>query len=232
MGVLSSVVDLLLPQVCLACGGAVDSHSEIPLCNSCIDLIETVEQGCGICGVPWTEGKICDDCKSQRPSFDKAVAPFVYGGPIKDMILRLKYAKKSTVVRFLSESMAWALRKKGIEHIDLIVPVPTNFKKFRKRGYNPAGLLAKELGRILEIDVVSDLLIFKGDDSQKGKTAVQRREMRLDEFYVNRAWQLEGEDILLVDDVMTTGATADACAIRLKEAGANKVFVVTAARTG
>ncbi len=232
MGVLSSVVDLLLPQVCLACGGAVDPGSEIPLCNRCIELIERVEEGCEVCGVPWTEGGICDDCKRQRPFFDKAVAPFVYGGPIKDMILRLKYSKKSTVIRFLSESMVWALGKNGLEHIDLIVPVPTNFKKFRKRGYNPAGLLAKEEGRILEIDVVPDLLIFKGDDSQKGKTAVQRKTRRLEDFYVDEGWKLDGEIVLLVDDVMTTGATADACAIRLKEVGAKKVFVVTAARAG
>ena len=126
--------------------------------------------------------------------------------------------------------MIWRLAHDNMLKFDLIVPVPTTFRKFRLRGYNPPGLLACELARLLNVPQEHNMLKARPGKGQKGKNRAQRIQARKDAFFVHPGWELENENILLVDDVVTTGATAQACALTLKSAGAGRVYVVALAR--
>ena len=126
--------------------------------------------------------------------------------------------------------MAWTITHEKMMKIDLIIPVPTTFSKFRQRGYNPPGLLAHAIAGILGLSEEHNLLAARPGKGQKGKDRAQRILSRKDAFFVRPGWSLDKENVLLVDDVVTTGATADACAKVLKKAGAGRVCVIAVAR--
>ncbi len=232
MGFVRELLDLFFPPMCLSCKAPLPRDRGVGLCEQCIALVENTQHTCEICGRPWVEGKICEECRKRRPSFERAVAPFVYGGPIKDLILNLKYAKGTYTVRFLAEAIAWEVHKRGIEGVDLVTAVPQQLSRFISRGYNQAALLGREVARILGLPFEGGILGVKGRGTQKGKGVEERWEERAEAFFIRKGWAFEGEAVLLVDDVVTTGATADACAKVLKGAGVSRVYVASAARAG
>ena len=194
--------------------------------------VEINSAACKYCGKPWTEGGVCPECRHKRPVHARLVTPFVYGGPVREMILGLKYSGRVDVLPFFSRAMVWSLHQHALTDADLVIPVPTVFGKFMKRGYNPAGLLANEVGRLLGIPVEHRLLVARPGMGQKGKGREQRLESRRHAFFIRPGWELEGETVLLVDDVVTTGATVRACSKLLKSAGAGKVIALAVAHAG
>jgi ComF family protein len=192
---------------------------------------------CASCGLPFEldagEGTICAACLAAPPLFDKARAIFIYDDTSKKPLLALKYADR---LDFVPAFVHW-LQRSGrplLDACDIIVPVPLHRSRLWKRRYNQAAELARALARNTQKPMASDVLVrIKATPSQGAMpSAVARRENMRGAFQVpkgNRTAVI-GKRILLVDDVLTSGATASACARALKRAGATSVFVLALAR--
>lgn len=219
-----------MPPACLACGAEIDNENNV-LCDDCLNRLEVNTAFCKVCGHPWVDGGTCEDCRRSRPVYTRLRTPFVYGGTSREMVLGLKYSGRTELLPFLAQSMVWAMARERMLKADLVIPVPTTIRKFRQRGYNPPGLLAHWIAGLLDVPEEHNLLAARAGKGQKGKGRQQRIQSRQGAFFVRTGWVIEKENILLVDDVVTTGATANACAKALKTAGAGRVYVVAVARS-
>jgi ComF family protein len=229
------LLDALLPPQCLACRGPVDRAGR--LCAECwrgIDFI--APPSCARCGLPFEfdpgAGALCGACLREPPLFDRAAAVMRYGETSKRLILAFKHADRIEAAPPFGE---WLARAGAalIAETELVAPVPLHRWRLLARRYNQAALLAQAVGRIARRPVALDLLRrLRPTPSQGGLDAAQRRRNVRGAFAVRPHWRehVGGRAVLLVDDVMTTGATVEACARALKRAGAARVHVLTLAR--
>lgn len=231
---LRGLVDLLMPPACMACDTPVGEPRS--LCGDCWSgLPEIAGARCCQCGIPlplaWQAESHCLGCLKEPPPFEQAIAPFLYEGPARQIVLRFKQGKERW-----AEPMAAAMSRAapGWATPDrLLVPVPLHRWRLASRGYNQALLLARALGRPAGADVAVDWLVrVKNTPSTRGLKRAQRLRNVSGAFRVRpeAVPRLKGRHVLLVDDVMTTGATAAACARTLRRAGAARVDVITYAR--
>ena len=232
-----AVLDLLLPPHCPSCNQIV-SYEGL-LCSECFAHITVVtEPVCARCGVAFANrafggpDQLCDGCRSRPPSFARARAAFRYDGHSRRLILPFKHSDRIELSRILSTHMA---RIGGVllAESDVIVPVPLHYRRLFSRRYNQSALLARELGRLAGKPVLLDGLVRRHATTPLGgKSAAQRSEALAGAIAVRprRHRHIAGRRILLVDDVMTSGATANACAEALTEAGAAAVNVLLGAR--
>ncbi|MFQ5985076.1 MAG: ComF family protein [Alphaproteobacteria bacterium] len=231
----AAVLDALLPPRCLACQAAVDGPGRLcPACWRDIDFI--APPYCGACGFPFDfdagEGALCGDCASQAPAFDRARAALRYGGAARKLILGFKHGDRTHAAPAFA---GWMVRVGAdlVDGADLVVPVPLHRRRLFARRYNQAALLALAIGRLSALRVVPDLLVrVRPTPSQAGRNRRRRFENVRGAFAVRARYRagVEGRRVLVVDDVLTTGATVGACANTLKRAGAARVNVVTLAR--
>ncbi|MBI4903709.1 MAG: ComF family protein [Acidobacteria bacterium] len=188
---------------------------------------------CARCRTPFTtpypldEAGVCAACRSGLRSYDAAYSYAFYEGTAQKLIHLLKYAAIHTLARPLSRRLSLALPRD--QRIDSIVPVPLHWTRNWSRGFNQSALLARELSRLCGIPCVNVLRRSRRTPSQAGLSDRDRRRNVSRCFEVKTA-DLTGQHILLVDDVLTTGSTAAACAQALKKAGAARVVVLTLAR--
>lgn len=230
------LVDLLLPPRCLACGELVDAQGR--LCAECWSAIGFIlGRQCRGCGVPLpnvsAEAPICGYCLDQPPAFERARAALRYDGVARRLVLRFKHGDRTDGALTFAGWMARA-GAPLIAEADLILPVPLHRWRLVRRSYNQSALLALALGRLAGTQVLVDGLIkLRPTQSQQQLNAADRRQnVRADDFALGKAARLvvPGRRVLLVDDVMTTGSTANACTRSLLAAGAQAVDVVTLAR--
>lgn len=229
-------LDALLPPRCLACGQIVDEPGA--LCAPCWDKAGFIAQPhCRRCGLPFefvaaTPDLECASCVAELPAFDRARAAMRYGDGARSLVLRFKHADATHAAPGMARWMARA----GAELLadcDVIAPVPLHRWRLLWRRYNQAALLALELGRIAERRVVADLLMRRRATPSQGHLDRARRRANVASAFAVRprhADAVKDRRVLLVDDVMTTGATVDECAKTLKRAGASAVDVLTLAR--
>jgi len=170
------------------------------------------------------EGR-CALCRSGLRGFDAAYSFGAYEGVLRELIHLYKYGRVRTLARPLSGLLAQALPRD--EAFDAAVPVPLYWRRRLQRGFNQAELLARGLSRRTGIPVVKALGRVRATPTQAGLSNSARRQNVTRAF---RARSVQGKRILLIDDVMTTGATAGACALALKQAGARRVALLTVAR--
>jgi ComF family protein len=182
----------------------------------------------------------CPECASEGPAFERAVNFGAYNGALRQLIHLLKYERVRAAANPLGRFTAEAcLQLEGDIDVSelLMIPVPAHKVRMRSRGFNQAELIARaaqrgieqSIGRRLTLDVTS-LLRVRFAESQVALTAQQRRQQIRGAFKVSSRERVKGREILLVDDVLTTGATASECARELRHAGATRVWVVTPAR--
>ena len=232
---LRRLVDLALPNRCVGCRGVIGADGALcPACFARLDFITAPL--CGRCGLPLPSGAgeelSCGACLAQPPRFAAARAALVYGGLARDVVLMLKHADRTDLARPLAE---W-LRRAGaprIDSADLVTPVPLHPRRLARRRYNQAGLLAQALAKQCGLPLSPDLLRrIRATPSQGHLNARQRHQNVRGAFAVRprSAARLKGARVLLVDDVMTTGATLDACAAALLKAGAAAVDALVVAR--
>jgi ComF family protein len=227
-------MDLLLPPACMACAEPV--REPLSLCADCWSALPAITGArCDQCGVPLPLAQqadaLCFGCRHEPPPFTRAAAPFLYQGPARQIILRFKNGKERW-----ADTMAAAMHRTapGLSTPEtLLVPVPLHRWRIARRGYNQSLLLARALARLGGADVAVDWLIrVKNTPVSRGMTRAQRQRNVTGAFRVrpDKAAHLKGRRVLLVDDVLTTGATASACARVLRRAGAASVDVITYAR--
>ncbi len=232
---LASLMDLVYPRVCEACGGAGGTDAS-SICWDCrAALIPVTDPMCELCGDP-VDGCIrhayrCSYCMRREPAFDLARSAVRYRGPAQPLIQALKYNGAVHVVQDLVPWMAACVRLNYARlQPDAVTFVPLHPKKERERSYNQARLLAGGLARELCLPLAGTLARVRYTETQTNLDMETRRRNMFGAFSViGRGW-VRGRRLLLVDDVMTTGATVNECARALKEAGAAGVYIITAAR--
>lgn len=230
------LLDMLYPRGCIGCGEAAPEPFR-HICWECwSDTTKITPPFCRQCGDP-VAGTIeheflCYACAACTPSFDAARSAARYDGVVGLALRQLKYEHALWLAPDLAALLQQCLRAEYPEHpFDWVVPVPLHPVRRRARGYNQAALLARELSRRIKVPTKANTLLrTHPTPSQTHLTAPERISNVAGAFETRRRSELKGKRILLVDDVMTTGATVNACAKALKIGGAKAVYVITAAR--
>ncbi len=233
---MKSLRDLVLPPSCLLCAARVGSHFCLcPRCWRAADFI--TKPRCEITGVPfaheWPEGTQSRLSQMFPPLYDHARAALRYEAQTgRPLVLRMKYADRPEMALRMA---AWMARAAAdlLPQTDMIAPVPLHWQRLLSRRFNQAAELARALARDSSIDFYPDLLLrVRPTRSQIGLTRAARRRNVRGAFQINPTWRkkLQGKSVLLVDDVMTSGATLASCAKTLRRAGAGQINVATLAR--
>ena len=227
-----ALLDIIFPPVCLLCG---ESSLKKGFCEACLMLIEKeriTTPICSTCGTPFLSPKgvdhECGRCLKERPHFKAARSAFVYDGRLLDAIHRFKYGGDTSLAVPLARSALGALDQ---SNDCLVVPVPLHPLRLKARGFNQSLLIARELARLTAFPLsYSNLKRARDTGQQVGLKSVERNKNVAGAFILQDPIAFKGKKALLVDDVITTGATINECARLLKLAGA-EVFALTVART-
>jgi ComF family protein len=236
---LDPVLDLVFPAVCPACACRSDDPAHRPFCHACWSALPLdVGPGCAVCGAPFPglDGTLpCDACRRAPPPYAFARAVGAYRDGLRAAIHALKYGRRPVVAtplgRLLAARAPAALPVPAGEWAEGLVPVPLHPARLAERGFNQAELLAAPCGAGWRVPVLARALArIRPTRPQTELDADARRANVRDAFAVPRPADVAGRRLLLVDDVLTTGATAGAAARALREAGAAAVGVVILAR--
>lgn len=228
---------LLFPDDCRLCNEPLKEISRVPICRSCLSLPVPLaaDYFCVSCRTPFLnpapldeEGR-CALCRNGLRGFDAAYTFGAYEGTLRELVHLFKYSRIRTLTKPLGDHLASAIPRDV--QFDVVVPMPLHWLRRWRRGFNQSALLAKEIARRCGIPVMHAVSRTRSTLPQTGLTNAARRANVRGAFAVWRRRRVEGLRILLVDDVMTTGATASACALALKRAGAKYVALLTLART-
>lgn len=219
-------VALLFPLHCLGCGREGDFF-----CDSCRHALpRLLPPLCAKCGRPLVQDERCPACQKWHLEISGICSPFLFEGVMRQAILQFKYHNFKALALPLAQLLAEYLAAKPLP-AENIVPVPLHPRRLRGRGYNQSALLAWELGKLTNLTVVEDTLLRLRDTPAQVKApSAEIRRNNVAGVFACRDRKLEGKQILLIDDVCTTGATLDSCAIALNRAGASSVWGLTLAR--
>lgn len=224
-----AILDFVLPARCAGCGDVVGLPGEFcPDCWGAIDWLGS--GGCERCAMPLegSEKGICMACEAKPPLVARTTAAVRYDDMTRGVALKLKYGRRVGLVKVMGRAMA---RNLPPDRDAIIAPVPLHPGRLWKRGFNQAGLLAKEIGRQVGGEVVSDLLQRKRATKPMTHMTPAQRERNVRGAIVMRDGKdVRGRTVILVDDVRTSGATIEACAKPLLKAGAARVEAVLWAR--
>jgi len=254
-GWVAAALDLVFPACCPVCDATLGAGRRDPLCSACWDGIVRIDPPvCARCGVPVFQfvdikerhgfpgalrasGGVgamsgpppsCNGCAAAPPAFDWARAAGVYTGPLRDAVQRFKFGRRAALARPLAALVLeqWA---PAVPTGAVLVPVPLARARERERGFNQAALLAERVARALDAPLRSRWLArTRATAPQTALNATERRVNVSGAFVASTS--AAGADVVLVDDVLTTGATAAECARALRAAGARSVGVLTVAR--
>ncbi len=220
------VLNLLFPQWCIGCGKEGDF-----LCSSCCrSLPRIVSPLCPRCGRPQPSGILCPSCVGWQAEIDGIRSPFRFDGVMREAIHQLKYRNLRALVTPLAQLLKDYLSTNPMP-AQVLVPVPLHQKRLRERGYNQSSLLAQELGKLINLPVVDDCLLRQRHAPPQARTlTIDERRSNVANAFSCRDHRLRDKQVLLIDDVSTSGVTLDACAAALKAIGATSVWGLVLAR--
>lgn len=232
----STLMDLLFPRACAGCGKEVGQES-LYLCWDCLARIFVIHPPCcRICGDP-VEGSVednflCSSCSRKKPFFDIAKSAVRYTGIFQKLLQDFKYHGATWLSHDFASLMLACLRTHlSTADIDIITCVPLYHAKERERSYNQAHLLAKGIVKHFRKPLLHNMVCrTRPTQSQTHLTSSERVANVNNVFAVKKISRVKSRRVLLIDDVMTTGATVNECSRVLKKAGAEKVLVLTLAR--
>jgi competence protein ComFC len=219
-------VDSFFPRRCVGCGKVGGF-----LCPECLGkLPRLLPPLCPNCGRSQASGIVCPDCRQRTTELDGIRSLFRFDEVIRKAIHQLKYRNLKAISPCLAELLADYLRSNPLPG-EALVCVPLHPQRLRERGYNQSSLLAGELGKRVDLPVIENCLIrVKQAQPQVRAVDVEERRRNVVDAFVCRDERVSGERIILIDDVCTSGATLESCAIALKSKGATSVWGLTLAR--
>jgi len=219
-------VDFLFPRRCVGCGKVGDF-----LCVGCRQKLPRLLQPfCQKCGKPESSGVLCSSCWGRKTEIDGIRSVFRFEGVIRQAIHELKYRNLRAISGCLAMFMANYLEDNPVRG-EVLVPVPLHSRRLRERGYNQSTLLARELGKLVVLPVIDNSLCrIKDSLPQARTTAIEERRDNVKGAFACRDEALKARNVILIDDVCTSGATLEACALALKAGGAIPVWGLTLAR--
>lgn len=224
------LLDFALPPRCGGCGTVVDDIDSF--CGDCWTELEFLGHGgCLHCGLPLraTDAATCGRCLAKPPRLDRIRAAVAYGDISRSIAIRLKYGRKTALARTMSRYMQPLVGDLPAKAI--FVPVPLHRRRLWSRGFNQSAIVARELSRRTGIPLRVDAIRrVRPTPPLKGMSLSQRRRAVAGAFRIDPKAELAGRTVVLIDDVLTTGSTANACARALKQAGADRVELISWAR--
>lgn len=231
-----AALNLIYPRHCLACGRALTSSSKDPVCSLCeARIARHPKPYCAICGrTLHSEDGLCADCVRQRPAFTHARSACLYEGSTKELVHLFKYGKKRSLAATLARHMTdFLIEDNGITtQAELITFVPLHRQRLTRRGYNQSELLAAQVSKKLGIPLANCLEKSSVTRCQNELMREERLANLIGSFRTRRSARarVQGLSLLVIDDVMTTGATLNECSRVLLDAGAKEVYCLTLAR--
>lgn len=229
MHVLQEAVDWIFPRRCPVCDDIVTMKGEL-ICPECKEKLQYIsEPRCCKCGKQLLDANAvyCYDCERKQHLFERGVALYDYHA-ISDSIYRFKYKDRPEYAAFYGKDLAKKLAQDILQwHPDALIPVPLHASKLRKRTYNQAELLAKELGKNLSIPVYTDLVKRVRKTRPQKELDVSARQKNLEKAFIMGRNDVKLKKTVIIDDIYTTGSTVDAIAAELLCAGVEKIYFVT-----
>jgi ComF family protein len=235
-----ALVSVFFPSGCRTCERLLTSASRVPICEECLSSFTRIASPvCEICGRPMPgltpepeQPLLCPACRDETYAFDRARSFSLYEEAVVRAILLLKFEQIEPLGAWFAERLAEMVSAEADRlAADVVVPVPLHRERERERGYNQAALLSKPLAKRLRLPHKAVLLVRNRARPDKQVLSLEERwESVRGAFATRPGSQVDNLRVLLVDDVLTTGATLDACARALREAGAKSVIGLTAAR--
>ena len=227
------VIDTIYPEkiTCVFCGEEIFDENEYSTCKNCEKTLPRITgKICQKCGEPINNmANYCENCKNSKHLFEKSRSAFVYQDKVSGGVLNLKFNNG----KYYSKPFAHYLADLYKEHkydCDLIIPVPIHISRLKERGYNQSELLAKELSEILNLQLDTQSLVKVKKTKNQAELDFKQRHSNLEKaFKVTSKKQICGKNILIIDDVYTTGSTISECSKELKKAGAKSVCALTIA---
>jgi competence protein ComFC len=220
------IIDWFYPPVCCTCG-------EIGklICDECFLQIERIHgAGCNLCGEPIRSGSICARCEQQKPHFSKLRSFGYYSGPLRDAIVSLKYQRNIGLGEFFAPLLIEIIIQEKWT-LDGITAIPLSTIRKKERGYNQAELLARPIARALKLPYENKIISRKKHTASQVGLSVKERQLNMQDAFEGNPRFVKGKSFLLIDDVATTGATMDACAKALLDAGSRRIYGLTLAKT-
>lgn len=236
-----AVISVFFPAPCRLCGELLDTARRVPVCHSCLTaLAPLVGPACARCGRPFASPlatdvihtPLCHVCRRNLYDFDFARSYGAYSASMAGAVMLLKYQDVRPLATWFAARMLEVVDQNRESYSpDVVVPVPAHADRLRQRGYNQAELIAKPLARSLRLPCRSYLLVRTKTRPDKLRLTVRERWRTVRGAYtIRQGLRVDKLRVLLVDDVLTTGATLDACSRALRKAGAARVVAVTVAR--
>jgi ComF family protein len=235
--ILKDISAVVFPQQCPGCSEFPDSSEKTIFCAKCEEKIHFIQGAvCPVCGINFpdspAESHLCGDCSDQRPYFFSARAVFSFETVILEAIHRFKYKRDFFIGETLASYMAgFPFSDIDFSQYSLILPVPLHIKRLRERGFNQSLILARAIGKKHKIPV--DFSLLKRHKFTETQTGMHKNERKLNikgAFEVINKKKIAGQNIILADDVYTTGSTVNECSKVLLKAKADRVAVLTLAR--
>lgn len=232
------LTDIAYPKVCLACKGKLGAfNADEYICRACqLKIKRNLPPFCSSCGRHLEKKNlnknICLTCLKRRLHFDRAFSPCLYEGVTKELIHEFKYKGKGYLGKPLSRIMIEFIKEYAlpVDYLDFIIPMPLHKTRLRQREFNQAEVLSRQIACEFNKDLMTDILFrHRLTQTQTGLALDKRFANVKESFFVAKDRGLKNKNILIVDDVLTTGATSSEAALSLKDAGANIVFVLTLA---
>jgi competence protein ComFC len=232
---LGSLVNLIYPANCFVCKKHLGPEIPTPVCANCLDKIEkNLPPFCAKCGGNLKEAEvqsgICSACRSRDYGFKRAWSATIYRGAMEELIHLFKYKNKSQLARPLSKMMVDFIKNYNLalKGFDILVAVPLHSSKLREREYNQAQLLTEHISNYLNIPCSEGNLQRKRPTQpQSNLTGPERWNNVIDAFGVKNPEEFKDKRALIIDDLLTTGATCSEIAKTLKDSGADSVYALT-----